>query len=250
MRYSSGPDHGEMQFTPAVAMSRLCLDFHLEAIGTAAWREIADLTGERPPPCRLDLSIPEPPHLKRYRELRNVDVRFGMDNLPGVRLRLLGDPRSYGLTMADFNARQVAEERCRALVRQVVGVRGFADWVAMTLREVGEALPSLEELAATLNTSKRTLNRYLEREGTSYRELAGRIQHELACERLARGDMNVTQVAYSLGFTDTANFARAFRARAGCSPGEYQRRVQLAQAGKPSPVPGSTFEPALRGETG
>ena len=71
MQYRSGADHGEMLFTPAVAMSHLCLAFHLEAIGIAALRELSDLTGDHRPPCRLDLSITEPAHAQRYaRELR------------------------------------------------------------------------------------------------------------------------------------------------------------------------------------
>lgn len=225
MRYSSGPDFGEMHFTPVAAMSHLSLAFHLEAIGMAALREVADLTGGQRPPCRLDLSIPEPPHARRYaRELRDVRVRFGADVVPSVRLRLLADPAAMRLAMADSNARCVAEERCRALVQQAAGGRRLADWVAMTLREVSEGLPSLEEMAAMLNISRRTLNRYLEREGTSYRELAGRIQHELACERLASGEMSVGEVAYSLGFSDRSNFGRAFRARAGKSPGQHRAR--------------------------
>lgn len=225
MRYTSGPDFGEMHFTPAVAMSRACLAFHLEAIGMAALREVTDLAGDRRPPCRLVLSIPEPPHVKRYKELRDVRCIFGAETTPCVRLRLLDDPRRYALGMADAHARQVAEDRCRALVQHVAGVRQFADWVAMTLREVSEGLPSLDELAATLNLSKRTLNRYLEREGTSFRALSGRIQHEIACERLATGTMSATEVAYSLGFQDPSNFARAFRARAGYSPGEHRART-------------------------
>jgi AraC-like DNA-binding protein len=225
MRYSSGPDFGEMLFTPLVAMSHLSLAFHLEAIGTAALREVADLTGDRRPPCRLDLSIPEPPHLRRYqRELRDVRVRFGADTTPSVRLRLLADPRALRLAMADDHARRLAEERCRILVHQTAKGGHFADWVAMTLREVAEGLPSLDEMAALLNISKRTLNRYLEREGTSFRELAGRIQHELACERLAGGGMSVTEVAYSLGFKDRSNFGRAFRVRAGYTPGRHAAR--------------------------
>ena len=222
MRYSSGPDHGELLFTPVAAMSHLCLAFHLEAIGTAALREVADLTGDRRPPCRLDLSIPEPPHAQRYQELRDVRVRFGVDASPCVRLRLLGDPRALRLQMADSSARRVAEERCRALVQQAASGGRFADWVAMTLREVSDGLPSLEEMAAMLNISKRTLNRYLAREGTSFRALSGRIQHELACERLRGGGMSVTQVAYSLGFSDRSNFGRAFKARAGHSPGKQR----------------------------
>lgn len=234
MRYSSGPGYGEMLFTPLAAMSHLCLAFHLEAIGMAALREVSDLTGERRPPCRLDLSIPEPPHARRYqRELRDVRVRFGADAAPSVRLRLLADPSELRLAMADSHARQVAEERCRALVNQVARRGQFADWVAMTLREVAEGLPSLEEMAATLNISRRTLNRYLEREGTSFRELTGRVQHELACERLA-GGMSVTEVAYSLGFKDRSNFGRAFRARAGCTPGQHAARPR--QRAKPATI--------------
>lgn len=224
MRYTTGLDFADMHFTPVAAMSHLCLSFHLEAIGMAALREVSDLTGEQRPPCRLDLSIPEPAHVKRYaRELRDVRVRFSADVTPSVKLRVLADPRALKLHMADSHALRVAEARCRALVQRVAGGGRFADWVAMTLREVAEGLPSVEELAATLNISKRTLNRYLAREGTSYRELAGRIQHEIACERLERGGMSVTECAYSLGFKDRANFTRAFRARGGCSPSEHRR---------------------------
>ncbi len=229
MRYSSGADFGEMLFTPVVAMSHLCLAFHLEAIAMAALREISDLTGDRRPPCRLDLSFQSPPHARRYEELRDVRVRFDADVMPSVRLRMSEDPRARPLAMADVNARRVAEERCRRLVQQAARVRRFGDWVAMTLREVSGELPSLEELAAMLNLSKRTLNRYLEREGTSFRELSCRIQHELACERLAGGGMSVTEVALSLGFNDTSNFARAFRLRAGYSPGVHRRRAKSGE---------------------
>ncbi len=230
MRYSSGPDYGEMLFTPRTAMSHLSLTFHIEGIAMAALREISDLTGERKPPCRLDLSIAEPPHVDRYhRELRDVSVNFLTDTTPSVRLRLLGDPRSLRLSMADTHAWRLAEARCRAEVQRVADGGRFADWVAMTLREVGEGLPTLEELAATLNISKRTLNRYLEREGTSFRALSGHIQHEIACERLASG-MSVTEVAYSLGFNDRSNFTRAFRARAGHCPSDHCEAVSRAEA--------------------
>ena len=228
MRYLSGPDFCEMQFRPRVAMSHLCLGFHLEAIGMAALRELSDLTGGRRPPCRLELSIPEPPHVQRYHEeLRDVEVRFQADALPSVKLRLLADPRALRLDMADGSACKLAEARCRALVQAAADGRRFADWVAMTLREVADGLPSLRELAAQLNISSRTLNRYLQREGTTFRELSGRIQHEVACERLESG-MTATEVAYSLGFNDPSNFNRAFRQRAGYGPGQHRSRAVLA----------------------
>lgn len=225
MRYRSDTDVSELHFTPIIAMGHECLAFHLEAIGMAALRDVQDLSGGRAPPCRIHLSIPRPPHAQRYEAVKGVEAEFGTEPLPGVRLRFAADLRTYPLNMADPNALQVAEERCRARVAQVASVRQFGDWVAMTLREVGEGLPSLAEMAAMLNISPRTLNRYLEREGTTFRELSGRIQHELARERLTAGSMSISEVAYSLGFNDPANFTRSFRDREGLSPREYRRKA-------------------------
>ncbi|MDP3859339.1 MAG: AraC family transcriptional regulator [Stagnimonas sp.] len=226
--YSAGADWAELHFQPVAAMSHVCLAFHLEAMATAALRDVHDLTGGQAPPCRLQLSIARPPHAARYERLGDVVTEFAAGATPGVRLRFLADLAGIPLRLADPNALKVAEARCDAQVRRATRQRQFADWVAMSLREVSEGLPTLAELAAMLNLSARSLNRYLEREGTSYRALAGRIQHELACERLASGAMTVTEVAYSLGFSDPANFTRAFRDREGASPRDYQQRLRPA----------------------
>lgn len=227
LRYRAAADHAELLLTPRVAMSHICLVFHLEAIALAALREISDLNGGTLPRCLLDCAFPEPVHARRYeRELGDVSVRFESGPSASIRLRICENPRSLRLEMADSHALQVAEARCRALVQRAADGGRFADWVAMTLREVSDALPSLDELAASLNLSRRTVNRYLAREGTSFRALAGAIQHQIACERLADKGMSVTEVAYSLGFSDASNFSRAFRDRAGCSPGDYQHRYR------------------------
>ena len=223
LRFHAAPGSTELHFTPVVAMGHDCLAFHLEAIATAALRDVLDLSGGRAPPCVLSLSIPRPPHAARYAELRGVEARFGAEAVPGVRLLFQDGLADYPVTLADPNALKMAEARCKAQVAQAARVGQFADWVAMTLREVGEGLPPLPELAAMLNIAPRTLNRYLEREGTSFRRLAGRIQHELARERLDSG-MSITEVAYSLGFSDPANFTRAFRDREGLPPRAFSGR--------------------------
>ncbi|HEY0974364.1 MAG TPA: AraC family transcriptional regulator ligand-binding domain-containing protein [Solimonas sp.] len=236
LRYTGSADRGEMLFTPVVAMSPVCLNFHLETIAIAALRDIDDLASGRRPPCRLTLSIPEPLHRSRYAELRGVTCRFDSEAGPGpfVRLEISENLRQLPLLLSDPNALQVAEERCRALVRQVTEVRQLSEWMVMTIRDMGEGVPTLEEMAKMLNLSTRTLNRYLEREGTSYRTLAGTLQFEIACERLSSGAHSVTEIGYSLGFRDSANFTRAFRNRAGCSPSEYRRRLVSGVLAAPS----------------
>lgn len=223
---ASKPRGEELRFTPAVAMSHQCLAFHLEAIAMAALRDISDLVG-RPAPTRLLFSIKEPKHVERYARLRDVTAFFGVSSEPGITLQFSSDLRDFRLPMQDKNALKVAEQRCQEKLHQARSARGYSDWVSMTLREVGNGGPSLVEMARLLNLSPRTLNRYLQREGSSYRQLAAQAQFELASERLSSSLLSITEIAYSLGFTDLSNFTRAFRQFAGCSPREFRLAAQL-----------------------
>lgn len=226
MRYHKDEHGVTIELAPLVDMSQLCLEFHLEVIAMAGLREISDLVEGEPPAAELIFSCPPPDHIHLYLELPGVTTRFQALDAPGLCIRLLDDPTQYALPIADNQSLRLAEQRCRELLERTTGERHFADWVATTLREVSEQLPSLEELAGLLNVSKRTLNRYLEREGTSYRQLSGTIQHELACKRLLDQGMSVSQVAWSLGYSEVSNFTRAFRNKAGCTPTAFVERYR------------------------
>jgi len=52
---------------------------------------------------------------------------------------------------------------------------------------------------------------------------------ERACTLLAEPSATVAQVALRLGFSDAANFSRAFRRVFGMAPGEYQKRGESAR---------------------
>lgn len=226
LRYVGGEDFGELHFSATTAMSHECLVFHLEAIGMAALREVRDLSSDRLLDARLDLAMPPPVHASRYRSIPNLSTHFHSEFGVSVRLRVDANLRAIQLATADENSLRVAEERCRLLIQKVTTVGQFGDFIAMLLSESGDGSPSQTEVASMLNISKRTLNRYLEREKTSFREITRRVQHELARERLQKGQMSVSEIAFSLGFTDVANFTRAFRNLEGCSPTDYKRGLQ------------------------
>jgi AraC-like DNA-binding protein len=83
-----------------------------------------------------------------------------------------------------------------------------------------------------LNLSARTLDRYLEKEGESFRKLSNRTRHEKALELLEDDRLTVTHIAHELGYTDMSNFARSFRREAGVAPGDYRNR-RTGRAGLP-----------------
>lgn len=238
MRYTKLPNGADISWVPTVGMSAHCLTFHLEGIAAAAYTEVTELSRELPP-FRGTLSIPEPRHRERYLELKGAQWQFGVGAKPTVHLIFDYDLSRYPLGLADSNALRVAEERCRSLASSVAADGHYKDWAIMMLREAGDGQPSLSDLAAVLNLSPRTLDRYLRRENTGFRKLAAQVQYELACARLARRNMSVTEVAHSLGFSDTANFTRSFKSLAGCGPREYRLRILQSAAESPEvePVP-------------
>jgi len=116
----------------------------------------------------------------------------------------------------------MAEKRCNELIRSSIAQGKVGDWIRMMLREASDGWPSLNELAQTLNLSSRTLDRYLEKEGESFRKLSNRTRYEKALELLDDERLTVTHIAHELGYTDMSNFARSFRREAGVAPGDYR----------------------------
>ncbi|HSW25605.1 MAG TPA: helix-turn-helix domain-containing protein, partial [Burkholderiaceae bacterium] len=57
-----------------------------------------------------------------------------------------------------------------------------------------------------------------------YRDVSQQVRFERACTLLLAPAATVAQVAADLGFSDAANFSRAFRRVVGMAPGEYQKR--------------------------
>ncbi len=243
MRFICTSEYGELHFSPTVPMSHEALMFHIETIGMAALREVRDLCNGRALEARLDLAMPPPPHADHYRALPRLQVHFHSELGPVICLRFSGNLEALPIVSADTNALRVAEERCRLLIEQATEAGGLGELITLTLRQSGDGLPSEVEIARMFNISQRTLNRYLQQEQTSFREITRTVQHALAQERLSAGRMSISEIAYSLGFSDAANFTRAFRNVEGCPPREFQRRaIESAGTNNKTAVQATVFK--------
>ena len=81
-----------------------------------------------------------------------------------------------------------------------------------------------EIIAKTLATTPRTLQRKLKALGTSFGELLDNTRKDMALHYVADRSLEIKEVAYLLGFTDSSAFIKAFRKWTGCTPGQYQKR--------------------------
>lgn len=224
MQYRSHANHIEVSVRPSLSLTAEVIAFHQETIAVAYYETMKILLAGVPPSCSIYLSIDPPPHAERYRELSAATVHFSQTGLPGARIVFGKDLVDRPLAMADQNTVKMAEARCTEMLNSIVNRSSLSDWAYMMLREAADGQPSLEELAGILNLSPRTLERRLFLQSTSFREIARKARHETACALIKAGRLNITQIAYHLGYTDAANFTRAFRRESGISPNEYRKK--------------------------
>ena len=132
---------------------------------------------------------------------------------------------------------QVQERQAALLADFPATVRGLMHKQLM----LGEC--SMDAIAAIFGMHRRTLDRRLQRHGTTYSEMRASVQSDVACQLLRDTKMPVQQVAESLRFASAANFSTAFRRWTGVTPTEYRRVVEAGRAND-CPVQSPTY-PAL-----
>lgn len=101
---------------------------------------------------------------------------------------------------------------------------GFAVKVGWVLRRrLASGRPELKAIALELGTSERTLQRQLSREGTNFQDLVNGTRQKLAKAYLVDPRVELSEVAFLLGFEDSNSFFRAFRSWENSTPMEWRQ---------------------------
>ncbi|MGD8640542.1 MAG: AraC family transcriptional regulator [Gammaproteobacteria bacterium] len=102
---------------------------------------------------------------------------------------------------------------------------------AQLLALLPEGAVSEETVAKQLNISLRSLQRKLRDERTNFSAIYDAMRREMAGTYIQDSQMSMTEIAYLLGFSDQANFTRAFRRWYGHAPSEARKNLQKVSLG-------------------
>lgn len=83
--------------------------------------------------------------------------------------------------------------------------------------------PLAQQLARSLHISGRTLRRRLQIEGSSYHQLLEEVRRRDALILLDKATMEVQKIAEILGYSNPANFTRAFKGWTDKTPSQYRK---------------------------
>jgi AraC-like DNA-binding protein len=164
-----------------------------------------------------NVAFAEPPWFRRFGGV--VSVKFSQ---PLHQLVFPASTLNLPLVMADAAAMRLAREQCE----QELSALGAGDTTAARVRRLlwreRGGFRDLPEVAKQLSVSTRTLKRRLSEEGVQFSQLLDeeRRSHALL---LLRSPLSLDEIAARLGYSDTANFTRAFRRWTGKAPGAFRR---------------------------
>ena len=121
----------------------------------------------------------------------------------------------------------VARDLCRTLLKKTpdpaLPTRGQVERLILS-SPMGSL--TADDVAQAMFVTKRTLQRRLGQEGTSYRAITETLYAALADRHLHEPNLTVETVAILMGYNDTAAFRKAFHRWYGQSPGEYRASLK------------------------
>ena len=155
--------------------------------------------------------------------------------------RLFDCPMHFGsdfdgivISMKDLDSRlpradAALAEHARELVNAVIGraERSVTEEVEQSIRLLMPAgRATISEVAHSLGTNIRTLQRRLEQEEGSFSDLLDRVRMQQVSNHLNNRHLRLTDVAHLLGYSELASFSAWYRARFDRTPSEARRGLR------------------------
>jgi len=116
-----------------------------------------------------------------------------------------------------------AHHRCEQVARSA-GAPEFMQQVYRGLRRLMlENRHAGDDLAQMLSMHRRTLNRRLKAEGTSFQRVLDEVRFDIARDLLSGSNAHLDDIAATLGYAAVTPFMRTFRRWSGTTPGRWRR---------------------------
>ncbi|MBK1887804.1 helix-turn-helix domain-containing protein [Marinobacter sp. DY40_1A1] len=180
------------------------------------------LNAGAPRPEEVELTARDNGNFEAYRAFLGPNLQFGgFENRVQFPASILNLP-----VLATNDVRQRISQQWQKSQPQlkVTGLRSQVDRTITALLPTAEC--SLDTVARVLGSHPRSLQNRLKSENTSFCERLRVNRQRLACQYLKNTDIDLSQLAMSLGYTDLAPFSRAFKTWKGCSPRAWRKQAR------------------------
>ena len=185
-----------------------------------AFNIMRELCGPAWLPTEVLFSHHRPGDIEPYRQFFRVPLRFDMEQSA-----LVFPAKWLYCAVGD------ADPKLRSQIEQQIATLENLNSVDLIdqLRRVLRTLlvthrSSQEQVARLFSMHRRTLNRRLQTQGTTFQTLVDEVRYEIARQLLENTRMPIGQIAAALDYSDASAFTRTFRRWSGTPPAAWRTR--------------------------
>lgn len=214
-------DNDTVRLTHTLPGELANLPRHTAEFIVSAWIVVGrQATGVDFDPEEVSFRHPAPANLTEHRRLFRAPVRF---NSTANGLVLARDLLDLALVRSDPGLCAVLERHMDEMLDRVPQTTSFSARVRqLVAKDLSTTTPTAATTARKLCMSRRTLQRLLHTEGTSFTDLVDGLRRELAARYLCEPAIAIAEVAFLLGFSEASAFHRAFKRWEGTTPAAYR----------------------------
>lgn len=197
----------------------------IESALSAALSIARGLTGRDLPLLDVTFTHPAPPRTAEHQRIFGRAPRFSAET---TSLTIPTGALAWPVLQANAQLLSVIEQQIEQ--RLAAHPENIVDRVRQEIgrRLRGEA-PALPDIARVLHTSGRALQRQLQNQGTSFRQVLDELRRDLALEHLRQPHTSIADLSFLLGFSEPSAFHRRFREWTGRTPQEFRRIPSMAR---------------------
>lgn len=163
---------------------------------------------------------PEPEYSNKYHDLFQCKIHFN-STFDGLAFSL--DIANQQLPCSNRIMAEASDETILKILSEL-NADTFIDKVKkIIVEQLSSGHISENSVALKLNMSKRNMQIKLADEGVRFKELLDEAREKLAKKYLDNDNVEFTDIAFSLGFSETSSFSRAFKRWTGMTPRSYRK---------------------------
>jgi AraC-like DNA-binding protein len=216
--FETADDKISIEFDLQFPLNRVMQSTLELAMGTIhkSKKEIIDLANSGD---AIYFSFPEPDYIERYRDFFDCPVYF---NQAINRFVFPKEQLKAKLRFVNQEAREALLSQCEQDLSHIDSEQDIVQHVKAFLQSC-DSFPSLDTMATQLHVSSRSLRRHLQFNHTSYQQLLTDERIRRAKILLIESTLSITNIALKLGYSESANFSKAFKKIAKMSPATYRK---------------------------
>lgn len=215
-------DKHEARLVPHVPQSMDPDHFITESM-LMIWHGLASWLIERRIPLeRVHFGYPRPAHADEYDALFFAPVM--QFDTPRTEITFAADYLDLPIRQTEENLEEFLKAAPAQLLVKFKNTNSLTSRIRDVLKsQIGEEMPTLNDVASMLYLSPQTLRRRLAAEGKSYQGVKDALRRDAAIHLLLNPGLTLEDVAQQVGFSETSTFHRAFKKWTGVTPGLYRQ---------------------------